>query len=60
MPKYNKDSLRNGIENCRKNIQIFEDAIRKEKQTIQEYSFYISEILKKEKEVREQEEAECS
>lgn len=58
MPDYNKDSLRAGIQNCRKNIQVFEDAIRKEKETIQEYNFYISEILRKEKEQRPQEEAE--
>lgn len=58
MPDYNIDSLRAGIQNCRKNIQVFEDAIRKEKETIQEYNFYISEILKKEKEQRLQEEAE--
>jgi hypothetical protein len=43
------DSLKAGIDNCRKNIQVFEDAIRKEKETIQEYNFYIAEILKKKK-----------
>lgn len=50
MPEYNIDSLKAGIDNCRKNIQVFEDAIRQEKQTIQEYNFYISEALKKKKE----------
>ena len=54
MPNYNIDSLRNGIEGCKRNIQVFEDAIRKEKETIQEYSFYISEILKKAKAAKEE------
>jgi hypothetical protein len=54
MPNYSVDGLKAGIDNCRKNIQVFEDAIRKEKETIQEYSFYISEILKKEKAAKEE------
>jgi hypothetical protein len=49
---YSVEGLQAGIENCRRNIQVFEDAIRKEKETIQQYNFYISEIVRKEKEQR--------
>lgn len=54
---YSIDGLQVGIENCRKNIQVFEDAIRKEKETIQQYNFYISQLVKKKKEQRLAEEA---
>jgi len=46
--QYNTESLKRGIDACMKNIQIFQDAIRKEKETIEQYKFYIKEILKKE------------
>lgn len=41
---YNKDSLINGIEACKKNIQTFEDAIQKERDTIKEYYAMIDTI----------------
>lgn len=40
--------LKDGIERCRVNIKIFEDAIDKELQTISEYKEMI-EVLEKEK-----------
>jgi len=46
---YSIDGLKRGIDNCVKNIQVFQDAIRREKETIEKYKFYIKEILKKEK-----------
>lgn len=58
MPEYNVDGLKAGIDNCRKNIQVLEDAIRKEKETIQEYRFYITQILRKQKEAKKREKAE--
>jgi len=55
---YSVDGLQAGIENCQKNIQVFEEAIRKEKETIQQYNFYISQLLRKEKLQHLAEEAE--
>ena len=49
---YNIDGLQTGIDNCRKNIQIFEDAIRKEKETIRQYEFFIAQLVRKEKKAR--------
>ena len=34
---YNKQALEDGILKCKKNIQVFEDAIEKERQTIKDY-----------------------
>ena len=51
---YSIDGLQAGIGNCRKNIQVFEDAIRKEKETIQQYEFMISQLVRKDKEARVQ------
>ena len=34
---FNSDSLMRGIEQCKKNIKTFEEAIEKERNTIQEY-----------------------
>lgn len=45
---YSLEGLRRGIDNCLKNIQVFEDAIRKEQDTIREYKGYIKELLKRE------------
>jgi len=47
---YSVPGLQAGIVNCQKNIQVFEDAIRKERETIQQYEFFIAQIVKKEKE----------
>lgn len=47
---YNIEGLENGIENCRKNIKIFEEAIDKERETIKEYYRQIEIIERKEQE----------
>ena len=41
---YSVESLENGIEACKKNIQTFEDAIEKERETIKDYRYMIEEI----------------
>lgn len=41
---YSTESLTNGIEACKKNIKTFEDAIQKERDTIQEYHAMIETI----------------
>jgi hypothetical protein len=38
---FNPDSLRDGIKRCKKNIQIFEDAIKKEEDTIRQFREYL-------------------
>lgn len=45
---YDPKSLRKGIENCKKNIAIFEDAIRKEEETMHQYREWIRTIEEKE------------
>ena len=52
---FNKEALIRGIEQCKKNIQIFEDSAQKERDTIKEYYRQIDineaqERLEKEKE----------
>lgn len=46
---YNIDSLLNGIEACKRNIQTFEDAIQKERDTIKEYYGMIEAVEKSER-----------
>ena len=43
---YNNDALLNGIEKCKENIKVFEDAIQKERDTIQEYHTMMEAIDK--------------
>jgi hypothetical protein len=47
---YNVDSLNNGIEAGKKNIKIFEAAIEKERDTINQY-YDMIDTLKKAKEI---------
>jgi hypothetical protein len=49
-PRYNTDSLRAGMEKCKVNIKTFEDAIQKERDTINEYYDMIEVIKKQERE----------
>ena len=46
---YDVSGLENGIEGCKKNIKTFEEAIKKENDTINQYNDMISAIKKKEK-----------
>jgi hypothetical protein len=51
---FRKEALERGIEQCKKNIRIFEEAIEKERQTIIDYYDMIEqnqkqELLEKEK-----------
>jgi len=41
--QYDVDALRANIDRCRGNIRTFEEAIRKERATIEELEFYIRE-----------------
>jgi hypothetical protein len=49
MAGYSRQSLIEGIEQCHKNIETFNEAIRKEHETIAEYKFYIQKIDEHEK-----------
>lgn len=54
MPKYNKQSLIDGIQKCKDNILIFENAIDNERKTIKDYQQMIDimdEQERKEKEI---------
>ena len=48
MPNFSIDNLRHGIQQARKNIKTFEDAIDKENETIKQFKFMIETIEKKE------------
>lgn len=50
MANYSTESLKAGIESCKKNITVFEEAITKERATITEYYEMISVIERKERE----------
>jgi len=43
-PKYDKDALLKGIENADRNIKIFKDAIKKEKETKKTFRKLIDDI----------------
>jgi len=45
---YNIDSLKEGIKKCDENIKVFEDAIKKERDTQEEYREMIKVLEKKE------------
>lgn len=47
---YSVESLERGIEAAKKNIETFETAIDKERETIREYRFMIDTILRKKSE----------
>ncbi len=53
---FSVESLERGIESCKKNIQTFEDAIDKERNTIKEYRQMIETIERKEREAKVREE----
>jgi len=38
---FNPESLRNGIDRCKQNIKIFEDAIKKEEDTMRQFREYL-------------------
>lgn len=44
---YSVESLERGIEHCKKNIKTFEDAIQKERDTIDEYYGMIDALKEK-------------
>ena len=46
---YSVEGLENGIENCKKNISTFEEAIQKERDTIDEYYRMIDVLKEKER-----------
>ena len=48
MPNFSIDNLRHGIQQARKNIKTFEDAIDKENETIKQFKFMIESIERKE------------
>ena len=48
MPNFSVDNLRHGIQQARKNIKTFEDAIEKENETIKQFKFMIETIERKE------------
>jgi multidrug resistance efflux pump len=50
MPEFSVEGLKRGIEQAEKNIQTFEDAIRKEQETIGQYKWMIEQAKRKEKE----------
>lgn len=45
---FRKEALERGIEQCKKNIVIFEEAIEKERQTIKDYYSMIEQNQKQE------------
>jgi hypothetical protein len=47
MADYDIDGLRDGIEQCRKNIKTFEEAIENERQTIATYRDHIAVLERK-------------
>ncbi len=49
---FDKQGLKNGIEHAKKNIKIFEDAIKKERDTITEYK-RMMKVLEKRKDIQE-------
>lgn len=50
MPGYNIEALERGIKAIKKNIQTFEDAIFRERQTITEYYDMIETVKRKQRE----------
>lgn len=48
---YDPDALERGIAKCRVNIQTFEDAIERERQTMKDYREMIDSIERREREV---------
>lgn len=48
MGGFSKEALEKGIQKCKDNIKIFEDAIQKEQDTIREYRRQIGVIEEKE------------
>jgi hypothetical protein len=46
------DALKRGIESCKKNIETFEEAIEKERQTIKDYHNMIDVLERKEREAK--------
>lgn len=49
MTGFSVESLENGIESCKKNILVFEEAIEKERNTIKEYREMIETIGEQER-----------
>jgi hypothetical protein len=45
--EYDLDALKTGIQKCKKNVKIFEDAIEQEHTTIREYRRMISALEEK-------------
>jgi len=47
--KYDMQSLKDGIVRAELNVKIFEDALAKEKETIEQYQEFIKELEKEDK-----------
>ena len=56
---YNVDSLRSGIEACKTNIKVFEEAINKERGTINEY-YDMIEVIEEKKRMEAKEDGDRS
>jgi hypothetical protein len=50
---YNLEALERGIEKCKENIKVFEDAIEKERDTIKEYYGMMDTLRNKENTIKE-------
>jgi hypothetical protein len=50
MPEYSIENLKHGIKQAEKNIETFEEAIRKERETIGQFKWMIEQAARKEKE----------
>jgi prefoldin subunit 5 len=55
MTGFSVESLENGIESCKKNIRVFEDAIEKERATIKEYREMMETIGEQERAAKQRE-----
>jgi prefoldin subunit 5 len=56
MTGFSVESLENGIESCKKNIRVFEDAIEKERATIKEYREMMETIGEQERAAKQRDE----
>jgi len=50
---FSQDALEKGIEKCKENIKVFEDAIQKEYDTIKEYRNMINTLEEKDRKIQD-------
>lgn len=48
---YSKEGLKEGIKNCKRNIEVLESAIKKERATMEDYQYMIDGLNKAEKDM---------